>query len=135
MIIVGISIVIIAVYCYLGYCVHKIKIRHPTRFSDGERAPLLANDNSTRERDRSPTTGTKISQPAAKSGLKNIEEREMEESSQYSPDTAGDSSVGKVVQPPMTIPLPAKSESEKLAEREKQRLQQETEARSKCVAM
>ena len=129
MIIVGISIVIIA--GYLGYCVHKIKIRHPT----GERAPLLVNDNSARERSRSPATGTKISQPAAKSGLKNIGEREMEERSQYSHDTGGDSSVGKVVQPPIAIPVPAKSESEKLRERTNERLQQEAEERSKCVAM
>ena len=124
MIIVGI---IIAFFCCLGYRIHKI--RHREVFFDGARTPLLANDNSTRDRDRSPATGM---QPAAKSGLK---EREMDESSQYSHDTAGDSSVGKVVQPPIAIPVPAKSESEKLRERTNERLQQEAEERSKCVAM
>ena len=132
MIIENIIIHIIALFCCLGYRVSKIRHHTSTISFDGARTPLLSNDNSRRERDRLPATGTKISQPAAKSG-----EREMEERSQCSHDTAGDSSVGKVVQPPMAIPVPAKSESEKLAEREreKERLQQETEERSKCVAM
>ena len=125
MIILGIIIAIIAFLCFLGYRNHK-KHHHTHSTSDEGQTPLLHIGSSTRERDRLPATGTKISQPAAKSG-----EREMEERSQYSHDTDGDSSVGKVMQPPMAIPVPAKSGTEKLAEREKERLQQGTEARSK----
>ena len=130
MIILGIIIAIIAFLCFLGYRIHK-KRHHTHSTSDEGQTPLLPHStSSTRERDRLPVTGTKISQPAAKLG-----EREMEERSQYSHDTGGDSSVGKVVQPPIAIPVPAKSESEKLRERTNERLQQETEERSKCVAM